>query len=335
MQTGPATKILNVGNDFARCFQLRRVTSLLVGPPNRPQMAATRITVPAGLREATAPVEPERGFTISVHLREPACRGWGMWLDGRFTRVDHWDEGGIGIYDLEANPRAIRPTAFDSLHFNLPRATLDAFTSDCNTRPIGSLLCTEGRRDEVLFGFARFVLPLLGNSARISGLTFDYFVLMFCSHVATRYGNVTLSTRSVGGLAAWQKRRVMEIIDSGLHSDLRLPLLAKECGLSVSRFSRLFKRSFGVSAHRFVIQRRIELAKSLLRGSTRPLAEIALQTGFCDQAAFSRTFGRLVGAPPRRWLNELNEQRLGPFLSSFVHEPGETVGLQCSGSGRP
>jgi AraC-like DNA-binding protein len=299
-----ATQILNVGNDFGRCFQLSKAPSLLLESKSGPQLGATRLTVPLGLPESSAPVQPERGFTISVHLRQPACRGWGMWLDGKFTPIDHWDEGGIGIYDLEANPKAVRPSAFDSVHFNLPRTTLDAFAADCDLSRVGSLLCTEGRRDDVLLGFARFLIPSLGHGTRVCNLTFDFFVLMFCSHIAIKYGSVAVLPRGVGGLAAWQKRRIIEMVDADLHGDLRLPTLAMECGLSVSHLCRSFKQSFGISVHRYVIHRRIAFAKSLLKNSSIPLAEVALRSGFSDQAAFSRTFARLVGTSPRRWLNE-------------------------------
>jgi AraC family transcriptional regulator len=304
MPTHPAIQILNVGDDFGRRFRLRKAPSLLLDSKFRPQMAVTRLTVPFGQPDRIGPLLPERAFTISVHLRKPSCNGWGMWYDGKFTRTQHWDEGGVGIYDLEADPRAVRPSAFDSVHFNLPRATLDAFTADCDSRPVGSLLYTEGRRDEILFGFARFMVPWLGNNVRISTLTFDFFVQMFCSHVATTYGSVALLPERVGGLAAWQKRRVTEIVHAELHGDLRLPTLANECGLSISHFCRAFKQSFGVSVHRYVIHRRIEYAQFLLKTTSNSLAEIALQSGFCDQAAFSKTFGRLAGTSPRRWLNE-------------------------------
>jgi len=296
--------ILNVGKDFAKSFRLREAPSLLLTSGSRPQMAVTRITVPSGLSEPAGPVLVERGFTISVHLRQPTCQGWGTWVDGRFLPVDHWQEGGIGIYDLESNPRALRPSGFDSVHFNLPRATLDAFTSDNNVRHFDSLHCPQGKRDDVLCGLAKFIAPWLGEEARICDLAFDYFVLMFCSHVAARYGNAHLSARAVGGLAPWQRRRVMELVDAELHHALRLSTLAEECGLSVRHFSRSFRQSFGVPAHRYVMQCRVEFAKSLLKSSATPLAEIAVRCGFSDQAAFSRTFGALVGTSPKRWRNE-------------------------------
>jgi AraC-like DNA-binding protein len=94
-----------------------------------------------------------------------------------------------------------------------------------------------------------------------------------------------------------------------LDGQLRLSYLAEECGLSVSHFSRSFKRSFGVPVHRYLIARRVERAKFLLRSSSAPLSEIALESGFADQAAFSRSFRAVVGTSPMRWLNE-NMHRL-------------------------
>jgi AraC-like DNA-binding protein len=107
-----------------------------------------------------------------------------------------------------------------------------------------------------------------------------------------------------GGLAPWQKRRILELLEQHLDGDLRLSRLAVECGLSISHLARSFKKSFGVSIHRYLIAQRVETAKELLLHSRKTLPEIALQTGFSDQAAFSRTFGAVVGKAPRRWQNE-------------------------------
>jgi AraC family transcriptional regulator len=304
------TDILNVGNDFGKSFQLQEAPSLLLTSKARPQMAVTRITVPTGLSEPAGPVRPERGFTIPVYLSQPLCQNWGTWVDGKFLPVAHWEEGGIGIYDLEANPRAWRTSAYDCVHFNLPRATLDAFTSDNELPRINALPCTQGKRDDLLFGLAKFILPWLGHEMRICDLTFDYLVLMFCNHIAATYGNARLSRSRSGGLVPWQRRRVVELVNAGLHQQLRLSTLAEECRLSMSHFSRSFKQSFGVPPHRYVIHCRVEFAKSLLTSSSMPLAEIALRSGFSDQAAFSRTFGALVGTSPRRWLNEYKSGRL-------------------------
>src|SRR4029077_7331341 len=94
-----------------------------------------------------------------------------------------------------------------------------------------------------------------------------------------------------------------------LDGSLRLATLASECGFSVSHFAKSFRHSFRTSPHRYLIRQRVERAKALLVRSACPLSEVALQTGFADQAAFSRTFGAVVGSPPGQWRREARHQR--------------------------
>jgi AraC-like DNA-binding protein len=93
----------------------------------------------------------------------------------------------------------------------------------------------------------------------------------------------------------------MELLSEDLSGRIRLSALAAECGLSISHFARSFKASFGVSAHRWLVQRRIERSQELLIETRESLADIADQAGFADQAAFTRTFHQIVGISPGRW----------------------------------
>ena len=121
-----------------------------------------------------------------------------------------------------------------------------------------------------------------------------------------------------GGLAPWQKRRVMELLETRLEQRLHLSMLAGECRLSVSHFARSFKKTYGTPVHRFVILRRVERAKKMLAESSRALPEIALLTGFSDQAAFCRTFGSVVGTTPGRFRREIVQRRQRDFIAGAV-----------------
>jgi len=106
------------------------------------------------------------------------------------------------------------------------------------------------------------------------------------------------------GLAPWQARRAAEVLRSRLDGGVRLSTLARECGMSVSHFTRSFRATFGVSAHGWLVRRRIDLAKDMIRTTAYPLVDIALRCGFSDQAAFNRTFSQTVGVSPGRWRRE-------------------------------
>jgi transcriptional regulator GlxA family with amidase domain len=110
-----------------------------------------------------------------------------------------------------------------------------------------------------------------------------------------------LAVKKRGGLAPWQVRRVAEVIRENLDGNIHLCDLARECGLSVSHFTRTFRKSFGMSPYRWLLERRIDRSKELLVTSDLPIADIAVRSGFSDQTAFTRAFGRIVGDSPGRW----------------------------------
>jgi AraC family transcriptional regulator len=105
-----------------------------------------------------------------------------------------------------------------------------------------------------------------------------------------------------GALPRNKLRAVIDYIHAHLDAELSLDHLAAVAHLSPYHFARLFKSGTGLPPHQYVIARRIERAKELLRGRVRPaLAEVAVEVGFADQSHFTRHFRRLVGVTPRRF----------------------------------
>jgi AraC family transcriptional regulator len=110
------------------------------------------------------------------------------------------------------------------------------------------------------------------------------------------------------GLEPWQKLRAEEMLHAHLEGNITIKELAAACSLSASHFGRCFRLSFGTSVHQRLIQLRINYAKNLLSLTSKTLGEIALSSGFCDQAAFTRTFSRIEHITPSRW-RSLNRDR--------------------------
>ena len=306
----PVQLPVSYGDEFAKCFYLTEAPSYLIRPRSQFQLAMTRLALSRGLPGPARSVIPERGFTISIHLIQPVCRGWGTWVAGKYLPISSWAVGGVGIYDLESDPIAIRPSAFESLHYNLPRSTLNAFTEDSGITSIEGLNCTQGVQDLTLFHLTQSILPCLNHPERFSDLFFDNFVHTLCAHLVKTYSGSHKQPAIVkGGLTPWRQRRVIEFLNENLDGKVSLSTLADECGLSISHFARAFKLSFNASVHRYLILRRIERAKTLLRDTKKALSAVAVETGFADQASFSRTFGSIVGATPRHWRSENTSKR--------------------------
>jgi len=108
-----------------------------------------------------------------------------------------------------------------------------------------------------------------------------------------------------GGLPGLRLKRVLEYIEVNLSRDIHLNGLAEIAGLSAFHFAKLFKQSTGVSPHQYVLQRRLERAKELLRKPSMSLTEIGLESGFTDQSHFTNVFRRFVGSTPAKFRSSL------------------------------
>jgi AraC family transcriptional regulator len=102
-------------------------------------------------------------------------------------------------------------------------------------------------------------------------------------------------------MSARQLRAATEFIDAHIDQDLSLDKIAACAAMSPFRFSRGFRKATGQSPWRYVIVRRIERAKDLLRGSNHDLMEVAALTGFSTQSHFTDAFRRLCGTTPKRY----------------------------------
>ena len=85
--------------------------------------------------------------------------------------------------------------------------------------------------------------------------------------------------------------RLLDYIGANLRSEIRLEELAAVADLSVFHFARAFRESVGTTPHQYVLERRIDMAKTLLRSSDWNLEAIASTTGFADASHSPKPFG--------------------------------------------
>ena len=87
-------------------------------------------------------------------------------------------------------------------------------------------------------------------------------------------------------------------------NDLSVSHLASLCGISEVYFRKLFLNSLGVSPKEYLIQKRIDYAKTLLRSGNFSITEIAMLCGYAEHCHFSREFTKRVGIPPSQYLHQ-------------------------------
>jgi AraC family transcriptional regulator len=101
-----------------------------------------------------------------------------------------------------------------------------------------------------------------------------------------------------GGLAAHQRRRLVEYVEANLAEALSLGSLAQLCNLSEYHFARMFRSSFGMPPHQYVLARRLQRARALLQSTAQPLGEIALACGFSSASHFAHRFSQTQKVTP-------------------------------------
>ena len=92
--------------------------------------------------------------------------------------------------------------------------------------------------------------------------------------------------------------RAKDRMDAASHEEWPVPRLARVSGVSEAHFARSFKDAFGLLPHRYLLTRRIERAKALLRDTDLSVTEIAFETGWNSLGTFGRIFRDIVGESP-------------------------------------
>ena len=200
------------------------------------------------------------------------------------------------------------PRTYDTVQYQLSKTTLDAYADSQGMARIAPEGTAASFACPVFARLTHLILIRLETPQMFSLSFMDHFISLFCARVMGLRGERTASQEIYrGGLSTWQKRRAIEFLAKESEINVTLPLLARQCDLSVSHFARSFKKSFGLPVRRWVIKQRVERAKSLLMRSDESLLEIALQSGFGDQASFNRTFAKLTGLSPGRWRRDFKQ----------------------------
>jgi AraC-like DNA-binding protein len=94
--------------------------------------------------------------------------------------------------------------------------------------------------------------------------------------------------------------RARHFLDATTTRVVRSAELEAVSGLSRYELARQFRAALGTSPYRYSLMRRLDGARRQLVGS-RPLADVALASGFADQAHFSRVFKSTLGLTPARY----------------------------------
>ncbi len=179
------------------------------------------------------------------------------------------------------------------------------FSTVGDHKPATELLRFQCVADPLLAASITALADELGGPAQRGSLYADAISDMLALHLLRNPASAPGPSDARGGLSRHRLRRTLDLMEARVESGITLQSLAEHAGLSRTYFAEAFQKATGLSPHRYLTQRRIARAQTLLQHTNLALADIALQSGFSNQAHFSQSFRQAVGTTPGRYRLEV------------------------------
>src|SRR3989441_2689146 len=293
---------LMFGSSLADVFSAPAYDCRVLGKNNRSELAVLRLHSGPREREKPPQYPADNAILICVSLTPSAVGQWRARYDGRDVGVARTIPFATTYIDLNCPMEMWIRGPFDYLHYYFSKELLERIALDNSVSPAFQLQEVFFIEDLVVAQMTKSILAPIRHGEPLDRLALDHIAMVLGAHTLQQHcGTPKFASISQQGLEAWQKLRAEEMLRQSLAGNISVSELAIACSLSESHFARRFRHSFGTSVHQYLIQLRIDHAKHLLAHSDKPLVEIALQSGFYDQASFTRTFNRIERTTPSRW----------------------------------
>jgi AraC family transcriptional regulator len=298
----PRSDVRMFGSSLADVFSTPEYDCRAVGSDQKPEFAVTRLRSGPREMEKTPTYPPDQAILICVSLTPAAIGQWRALYNGRSVGVTRAIPFATTFIDLSCRMEMWVRGPFDYLHYYLSRELLERIALDNAVALSFQLREVFFVEDLVVAQMTKNILSPVKYGEPLDRLALDQTATILGAHTLQAHcGVANFAVQPRRGLEPWQKLRTEEMLRAHLEGNITINELATACSLSASHFGRCFRLSFGTSVHQRLIQLRIEHAKDLLSRTSKTLVEVALLSGFCDQAAFSRTFSRIEHITPSHW----------------------------------
>lgn len=241
----------------------------------------------------------ERGFLIGVSLKTGHRRR--IFSGHRWTSHD-FEQDSIYIRDFADDYKADLQSGFDFVLIELSRAFMANACYERSGASVPRLAPLAGHKDPVLGHLAQVLALTLDRQSEASPLFVEQLGVTIGTHLLDRYGNAPpQSEKKSRRLSSLQEARAKDMLLAKSQGNVSIEEIASACNLSRSYFIRAFRETTHRTPHQWLLERRIDRARDLLKHSDYSLSEIAIACGFSDQSHLTRIFSQWVGVPPGAW----------------------------------
>jgi AraC family transcriptional regulator len=192
---------------------------------------------------------------------------------------------------------------FEVVHVYLSQRLLDLPARDISAGQCGAVRLREvsGERDHEISGLMRSLYHEITSSERASPLYLQGVGQALAVHLVRSYRDTDAPSHPINALPAYKLHRAIATLHAELDSEFSLVRLASEAGMSISHFSRMFRKATGQSPSQYFIHLRMEMARQLLLESDLSVLRVALDVGYTSPSHFAQIFKRHTCITPREY----------------------------------
>ncbi|WP_339722467.1 AraC family transcriptional regulator [Marinomonas primoryensis] len=229
-------------------------------------------------------ISGELALTAQGNSRTELKEGDGVWLSsGQNMDVSLADERpfetSILICEFDFGTKALNPLL--DLEWQWIKVEKDDGIAQ-QLLPLNTLLLAESLQ------------PRCGSQVIVERLAEAYLVQMLRQFIQTQKIQLGL----LAGLSDIRLARAIVAIHEQPQQAWQVASLAEEAGMSRSVFSGLFKKTMGMTPMAYLTSWRMRLAAQRIKNGDRNLAILSDQLGYQSEAAFRRTFKKVIGVAP-------------------------------------
>jgi AraC family transcriptional regulator len=226
----------------------------------------------------------------------------GPWLKTRVETGDFFLTASQSPYELRW--RSIGPEPFGTMHLYLGLPVFTRAIEEVFEKNLGTIHLRDvsGFKDTFLTALVEELRGEVSSGRPASPLFVQGVAQALAVHLARNYTELTKDVQEYkGGLPGFKLRKITELMAAHLEEEFSLIRLAREADMSEFHFSRLFKRTTGLTPSQYFIHLRMEKARRLLRQTSKSVIEIGLDVGYSSPSHFAQIFRREVGIPPSEY----------------------------------
>ncbi|WP_285129725.1 helix-turn-helix domain-containing protein [Leclercia adecarboxylata] len=210
-------------------------------------------------------------------------------------------EGTISTIPLGSTSRWDMYGAVDVIHFYIPDPVFETLLQQVDAPPAELQLRT-AHYDKTTANIISAISDTLSEQSKINQLLCEHLMLALILQLIQNHSSLTLpAQQSTAVLSPRSLKHSLDILDSSPVGDITIQALAAELGISSAHFCRAFKNSTGLTPYTWLKQRVMERAFAQLQTPHKQVSEIALESGYSSQNAFTSAFKKMTGLTPSQW----------------------------------